>query len=262
MKTGGRSLSDAVAGACEQRDPGSARVNVFLDEFAAGPPEVWAGLDYLSGHLSCEALDLLPSTTFSFTVVREPVERTLSHFAHVRGAAEVVEEWGELTLEQFLEEPRWRDLAVNYQARHLVHEVGLTEIVAGRSSPAERFAALGPPFPAEHELPLQSLFDCGPMSLDGDDLLSAALGRLGRLDLVGTTEHLDDVAAAVMDVLGLPRVRVPHLHATPGRPASADLDPALRRRIEEVTAVDRELHRLVGSGRLPPRPRSVRRSPP
>ncbi|MFZ4518516.1 MAG: hypothetical protein ACOYOP_09005 [Microthrixaceae bacterium] len=250
MKTAGRALADVIARPLEARSPGSTMVGLTLDDFVRLPDDTWAHIRFLSGHLSFEALELLPASTTAVTVLRDPVERTLSHYSHLRAAPEVRAEWGDLTLAEFLTHERWRDLVADYQARHLGHRIGLVD--AHRTfAPEERFGALGPPFPPTHSHPLQSLFDCGPAATR-DELRPVALANLASVDVVGTTEQLDRIAHDVADRLGLGRRTVQHLHATPERLRRQQVDRGLLRLIGELTELDEELVELARQGGVPP----------
>jgi hypothetical protein len=177
--------------------------------------------------------------------LRDPVERTLSHYAHLRRNPAVLAEAPDFSLDDFLESPRWNTLARDYQARQLVHEVELAG--AGTEfSPAERFRGLGPPFPPEHELPLQSFFDCSPLSVAPDELPESALERLESIEFVGVTERLDGLFARVARAWGFDDPgSLPRLQVSPDRLSRAELPPRLVERIEEATAIDRELYRLA-----------------
>src|SRR5260370_1164961 len=92
------------------------------------------------------------------------------HPGRVRSARPApVDEAAGLTLEAFVSEPRWRPLVENFQARHLVHEVGVSRAWVD-FSPEERLSAMGDPFPAADVLPLQFLLDYSPLDLGAGEL--------------------------------------------------------------------------------------------
>jgi hypothetical protein len=242
MKTGGTSLTNALLGAAERAGVGLARSGVFLDDLIRIEPAAWPSTAVISGHLPYEARDLLPSGTISVTMLRDPIERTLSHFAEVCRNPAVLTEHPELTLEQFIESPRWRTLVEEYQTRQLAHRIGL----AGARrlwDPAERYRLLGPPFPPEHELPLQCLFDCSPLPADRSRLLADALHNLAAVQVVGTVDDLDVLYRQVLRAwpaanhwpVGRDQVSVHRL-------TRDDLPTRLLRRIDDATQADRELY--------------------
>jgi hypothetical protein len=239
MKTGGTSL---VAGLRALAEPRPCVTEIFLDEFVSLPRERLERAALVSGHLPYEAQQLLPPGFAVCVVLRDPVDRTLSHFAEVRRNPEVVAESPDFSLEEFLESPRWRTLYENYQARQLAHEVQLDR--AGVDYvPAERFARLGPPFPREHPLPLQSYFDCSPLASNPDELLRRGRERLDELEFVGVTEKLENVFTAVARSWGvLDPSPLPRLQVSGDRPRANDLPDSILERIRDATAVDRALY--------------------
>lgn len=237
MKTAGTSLKTALKSWWQ---PDRCLIDLFLDDLVLLPDRLLRAAPLITGHLPFEALRVLPGPVRSVAVLRDPVERTLSHYIHLRDTPAVRREQEELSLDEFLAAPRWSTLATNYQARHLGHEIGLSEAWV-TYSPPQRFAALGPPFPPDHELPLQSLFDCTP--LPGDDcLFRAASAHLDAIDHVGTTERLSSLVEEVAAALGRRPPGLDRLNVSTGRLTAADLPHELRRRIQAQNAVDQELY--------------------
>lgn len=242
MKTGGTSLTNALFDAAEQAEMGLPRSGVFLDELIRLDPAGWPSIALVAGHLPYEARELLPSDTVSVTVLRDPIERTLSHFAEVSRNPAVRMEHPDLTVEQFVELPRWRTLVEDYQVRQLAHRIGLAG--AGTEwDPAERYEELGPPFPPEHELPLQCYFDCSPLPDDRSRLLDDALTNLASVEVVGTVEELDVVHRQVVRYWpGANRWTVGRDQVSDNRLGRHDLPIRLLRRIDAATQADRELY--------------------
>ncbi len=241
MKTGGTALTTAMARLCAASGAGECITEMFLDQFVQR--HAWDGVGFVTGHLPWEAHELLPAATRTMTVLRDPVERTLSHYWQLSINPDVVAESPGFSLEEFVESPRWNTLCRNYQARQLAHRVGLAG--AGTAfDPAARFAQLGPPFPRTHQYPLQSLFDCEPLALDDNELEAAARRSLAEIEFVGVTDHLDDlyrrVAGAVWSVADPPPLG--RENTAPDRPRRQTAPTDLIRRIEEMTAVDRVLY--------------------
>jgi hypothetical protein len=240
MKTGGTSLVHGLRRLVASRP---FLTDIFLDDLVSVPHYVLEQVALIAGHLGYEARQLLPARFATCVVLRDPVERTLSHYAHLRRNPTVKAESPDFSLEEFLESPRWRTLAHDYQARHLVHEVGLAD--AWRNfSPEDAIRDLGPSVPAEQKLPLQSLFDRSPLSVPADDLLGQARRRLDSLEFVGVTEHLDALFAKVARSWGVPNPGpLARLQVGDGqRPQAAELPRRLVKRIEESTTVDMELY--------------------
>lgn len=243
MKTGGTALTTALARINDSAHRGASVTEIFLDQFVQRDREQWRETGFVTGHLPWEARELLPPETRALTVLRDPVDRTLSHYWQLSVNPDVHAESPGFSLEEFVGSPRWNTLCHDYQARQLAHRVDLAH--AGTAyDPAARFASLGPPFPAEHQYPLQSYFDCSALTLMGADLERAALDALSKIEFVGVTEQLDglyrDVARQVWAVADPPVLG--HENPSSDRPRRATVSAALLRTIEDMTAVDRALY--------------------
>ena len=200
MKTAGTSLVNALGAVAGDR---LCLTQMFLDYMPFVPEPVLEGAALVAGHLGYGVVPLLPARTRVVTVIREPVSRVLSHYSHLRQDPAVVDQTSGLALEDFVRSPRWRPLAENFQARHLVHDVDVLGAWR-RFSPPARLAALGPPFPPQDHLPLQFLLDYGPLAIGPEELAAAALARLESLDLVGVTDGLSAFHTALLGHWGLP----------------------------------------------------------
>ena len=235
MKVGGTSLSALFASwIAEER----FLVHAFIDDVALIPPPVLANLRLIAGHLPFAALAFVPPPFRTMAVLRDPLSRTLSHYSHLKS---VDSRFRDLTLEQFVFDDVYHQLSGNYQARQLAHDMDLMS--AWRSySPEYRVAATGadPRF----ERPLAALFDSGPMSFSEDELLQTAAANLGRIDFVGVTDRLDDVGRAAARLFAVSPEPVAHLNVSP-RVDPGEIEGRIRRRIEERTAVDRELYEIA-----------------
>jgi len=229
MKTGGTALTVALQAI---RPDWPAMSGLFLDHVVCIPRPVLHQAMLVAGHLPFEATRLLPPDVAVCTVMRDPVHRTLSHYAHVRDHGEP-----DLTITEFVASPRWRPSWENYQARHLVHEIGILDAPI---SPYGRIAEELADLVAAHSLPLQSLFDLTPISVAPRDLLATALARLEAIDLVGTTGDLQAVCDQVARFWDAESPRVARHRATPEPVRS--LDPGLRREICDGTTVDAALY--------------------
>jgi hypothetical protein len=239
MRTGGTALGAGLRDLLGHR---RCLTDIFIDQLVALPPYVFDHASLVAGHLSYEAVELLPPGFAVLTVLRDPIERTLSHYAKVRQDPEVLAENPELSLEEFLDSPRWRTLAQNYQARQLVHRAGLAG--AWRDfSPQDRYRELGPLFPSVHSLPLQSVFDSTPLSVPADRLETAAVARLDEIEFVGVTEELDGAFAKVAAAWGVDDApRLPRLHAFDSRAKAGDLAPSIVDAIVDANQVDLALY--------------------
>lgn len=237
MKTGGTSLRDALQQFVE---PERCLTDLFLDQFVALPEYVLSAMTLVAGHLPYEAVELLPPGFAVCTVIRDPVDRTISHYWHLRSNRAALGR--DLSIEEFVTSPRWRAASANYQARQLVHRIGISRAWVDYS-PRGR---LGRSESTDPSLPVQSLFDTAPLSISDDALEREALERLNHIELVGVTEHLDRLIAEVSAMWDVEHssALVP-ARVGAGRPSISDVPQDLIEMIREQNAVDRALYELA-----------------
>lgn len=234
MKTGGNSFSQLCS---DWVLPGKARRGLYIDDLLLTPPAMLSRLDFIGGHLPYEALDLIPGRFRTVTLLRDPVDRTISHYMELRRSGPPYED---MSLARFIESDAGRVVARNYQARQLAHRVGVTDAWCSYS-PASRIRALTSQ-PARY--PLQALFDSTPIDMSDDELFETARRNLGAIDFVGVTENMVDLAGRLAQTVNGSVREVPRLHVSPPFDRS-QLTRSLRQTIEALTAVDRELYDLA-----------------
>lgn len=234
MKVGGTSLSDVLA---QWFGPEDARVHIYIDDLALTPPPVLATIRVLAGHIPFAALAFIPRPFRSMAVLRDPVERTISHYSSLKATEGA---YRLLSLEQFVFDETFDALSGNYQARQLAHDPDLANAWRTYSPEWMVAASGGDPMMAR---PMASLFDSGPIRVAGDALLKVASDHLAEIDFVGTTDDLDGVARSVAALFAMPpgSVAVPRLNVSAPFDRSQLSAPILKR-IEEKTEVDRELY--------------------
>jgi galactose-3-O-sulfotransferase len=172
----------------------------------------------VAGHIVFGMRDLLPPDTRYLTVLREPVERALSHYAYLveplgprsrpRGLlARGTPYRPEMTLEECLDDPRY--LPDNLQTRMIV----------SRRSPFE-------PLPA--------------------DALEQAKDHLAkRFAHVGVTDQLDELTALLTTAYGWSLALPVRTLVSQGRARRSDLAPATLRAIERSNMLDAELYEFA-----------------
>jgi hypothetical protein len=179
----------------------------------------------LAGHLTFGLHDLLPAETRYLTMLRDPVERTLSHYgylvrhyfsrdrsARVKGAG-VVPPW--------LTRPsRTPTLDECLMDRSYIPDNLQTRMLCGLVSPFD-------------ELP--------PHALD-----QAKRNLLDRFAYVGTTERLEEFVALLNLDLDWPAVAYKLYNKSTRRLSREELPAHTLRYIEERNALDRELHAHAG----------------
>jgi hypothetical protein len=239
LKTGGTALVSSLR---RLLPPELCLTGLYLDHLVAVPRYALDGAAVIAGHLPYEAAELLPARAAMCTVLRDPVDRTLSHYSHLSRHPDVRRHHPDLSLEQYLRAPEWQGHARNHQARRLVLQIGVTG--AWRDfSPRERLESLGWDFSPDFPTPLDALLDRAPLDLPDDELQRRATDRLGSIELVGVTERLDDLFQRAANLLGItdppPLVRE---NVGSNRVRRADLPTELVDTILEQNAVDLALY--------------------
>jgi hypothetical protein len=232
MKTGGTSLSDLLE---QWAGPAGARVGIPLDDLAVMPRPQLARLRAVSGHIPYEALSLIPASFRTVTVLRDPVSRTVSHYRELRRSSA---SHRDLSLDEFLHDDVYDVPSGNYQARALAHTIDLPGAWVDYSPERRYREAGGDP---DQDYPLQALFDSTPLLVEDNQLFETAARNLSKLDFVGVTADLASLAARIGALFGARPVAVPRLNTSEAL-EHVDVPAPLRRRIEERTAVDRELY--------------------
>lgn len=231
MKVGGTSLCDLFS---RWVPSDRAMLHAFADDFVLTPTPILGNLRIIAGHLPYTALSLIPPPFGTMTVLRDPFSRTLSHYSHMRSAYPA---YRGLSLEQFVFDEVY-ELSGNYQARQLAHQIDLAGAWTTYSPEQVVISTGGDPM-VEH--PLAALFDSGPIGLDDNALLATARANLDSIDIVGITENLDRVAAQAAAYFGQTFESIDRLNVSP-KVGRDEISDRIRRRIDERTAIDRELY--------------------
>jgi hypothetical protein len=176
-----------------------------IDRFQLPP-----GLEAASGHVPVGLLGLLPPAERYVTILRDPVERTLSQYYHLLGRrAAWRHEW--------LPAP--------------TPELGLSDAIGERSYIPDN---------------LQTRMLCGlasvEQSLPTDALERAKRELRERFSHVGTAERFEELVALMNLDLGWPSVVYGLARVNAARPRGRDVPPEEIRLAEEANALDRELH--------------------
>lgn len=191
-------------------------INTDVDDF-----------DAYSGHFGPWLADHLNRPLRSFTLLRDPVARTVSHYRHVERAVD--HPFHRLTagrsLAEWVRDPRMALMIENYQARYLARVAAPWPLREGLTADQLAGAAL------------QVRFDQATLGVPSHVLQREAEATLDRLAFVGTTEDFL-TAASWLGVEPLARANV-----APGTPPI--IDSETRALIEELTAVDRVLYEAV-----------------
>jgi hypothetical protein len=218
QKTAGTSLRDRLRATFDEAqiypnrtdgtDPRVAVISVrfLLDRWAARGDEI----RLLTGHFPVSTAELIDADFVTMTVLREPVERTLSFLRH-QGARKQRGADANTPLIEMYEDPfRFEAMIQNHMTRML--SLTVDEMAAGDG------VLTSVPYTRER--------------------LERAKETLAALDLFGLQEHFDEFCGELQTRYGLDVG--PPLRANATEPA--DVPPALAERIAEDNALDMELY--------------------
>jgi hypothetical protein len=226
-KTAGTSMGAVVqhaVSAAATYPPGF--VGDFLTEDAAS----LARWQVFRGHFGLAPWTLLTPRPFTVTVLRDPATRAWSQIRAQQQRQEGTLRGPLRSVEEYLLDPHLRGMTTNYQARWLWRAPTLAD---AESIPADLRPAGATTTALAHWG-----FGQAPLPPD-DELAAAATTTLGRCDVVGVSERLDDVVEVLGRHLGLPLGRPDRLNVGA---APAPLDPAGARLLRERSWIDVALH--------------------
>jgi hypothetical protein len=219
-KTAGSSVHRVLTGALPNNRV--CPVRLWQDLEGVNPDDIRDFALY-SGHLTGAFSDFVGRRLRTVTILRDPVQRSISHYAHVRrDSASLYHKLAKhMSLREFCLHPETRQLIENYQTRAL----------AGADFSAPR------PWPKEIALP--GSFE------QMNEMLVRAQAAMKDCIAVGITERLSDTLTLFSDVLGVKWSGVtPYENASYNRPQT--VDPETLAIIRDLTACDEILYREAG----------------
>jgi len=151
LKTAGQSVMQVFEQNYEEGD----RLFANRDQIVKMSPSVLQKYKIIYGHNLYNIHQLLISKPHYFTFLRNPVERTVSHYKYLKRAKYLKVVLSQ-TLEEFVSDPRTRPQIMNYQTRWI----------------------------ASHSLTALA-------NIDQTDLLETAMGRLEEFAFVGIVEEFE-----------------------------------------------------------------------
>jgi len=197
------------------------------------PMDVLDAYDAFRGHFLAYLERYLGRKLVTFTVLRNPVERTISHYCHVQRAPEhpFHSEARALSLADFCTHPRTRHMVRNYQAGYLACPAAKDPREVAQTMTKDHFATYK----------LQLALDPSPDEFpDRDELYRAASHRLRSFAAVGITERLRESLILIARHFGAPHP--PEFGRRNVAPSRIAVDDHTTRIIRECTEVDHELY--------------------
>jgi hypothetical protein len=198
MKTGGTTFlynlraqfapDEVYPGPADDHDPVTAYVE--MPYLFAVPPERLASIRAFSGHFPYTVVQQLPGEFVTLTILREPVERTISYLKQCRA----LDQFRGCSLEEIYEDPWQRAIAIsNYQTKV---------------------------FAMTPDDPVHSIMD----GLEIDERrLAIAKANLAAVDIVGLNDRYDEFLAAVTRHFGWTSFPVPDQRVSQPTPVPRSL---------------------------------------
>jgi len=197
------------------------------------------------GHFDGDLEQFLLRPLRTFTILRDPVERTVSSYYYLRTHKRhpLYPLIAAQSLRDFCLHPVTTHMVKNYQAAYLARDFF-------RRDPRETWSRLVPG--GTTEAPLQLLLELGMANVDEAELTHAACAAFEKLAAVGLTERFVESIAHFNVVLGCALVppSAPE-NVTPARPPVSALDAETLDVIRNLTRVDDLLYREACK-RFPP----------
>lgn len=268
MKTGGTSFADIIADnfRASDRYPEAyltPDMNIFerfetylyVPGFVTRVNALKESLRVVSGHVPYAVRSLLEGSYIAMTVLRDPVERTLSYLKHCR---KYHIEHMNLSLEQIYDDAWFHASFIgNYQTKifSMSAQESLAEdryLPGAVKLPPRLEMADGKNLSEDVELlrrsaPGRVSLECfaastGVIKVD-QQRLQIAKNNLAEMEVVGVTEHYDRFLKTLVGRYGWNIKSIPHRHAGDGEKISQ----GFQRRIAQDNAFDIELHEYAKS---------------
>jgi hypothetical protein len=232
-KTAGSSMSAMLTTAFK---PAEICPAMHWDYIAQLAPESLSTYRVFAGHFSAYLSRFLGRELNIFTLLRDPVERTLSLYGYVlrEPTHPLFKVVSNLTLREFIFDSATRPKIWNFRARYIA-DLGLDP-----RSMAPRFASHDPT-----HYGFQMSFDDSSASASPKALRDAALLALDSFFFVGTTEHFNASVPSLSGQIGVNLTIPERLNVTQTRIQRQDIDPETLASIEEATTIDRELYEII-----------------
>lgn len=196
-------------------------------DYLSHAPEQLEPLMMVSGHFGFEYAEGFMLGRYSFTFLRDPIERLLSYYSYCRGAT--------------------RD---EYEINTLAHDSDAETFFRAGATASSKFAShmwnhqacqLASGWGAS----LVGKVDITPDALPPDEILDRAKANLARFDYIGLVESFDVDNAAIFAALGDTSSDVFRINAAPVRTTREELSPSTLELLATLTEIDQKLYDWV-----------------
>jgi hypothetical protein len=206
-------------------------------EFVKIPPEQLLKYRLLRGHLGYCVYQFLPKKPIYITLLRDPVERAISHYEHIRrGTRHYLHHkfmTENITLADFINNPEINPLITNFQTRNIAFDLDIKSIIRSLS------------FSQLQDLTLQSIVELSPITISQSDLIEIAKERLSHFAFVGLVERLEECLPLLSYTFRWRPIASRHLNVTPNRIRREEIPQPLIERIIELNQLDIELYQYA-----------------
>lgn len=220
----------------EHVEPGTLCPARIWDQLIQFEIEDLAGFSVYAGHFGVDLGDYIGATPTTITLLRDPRERTLSHYLHVKRDthhpchARVAGQ----TLEQFLQDKQNWPMIENFQARYLVR--------SGLDLHGFRKRYDGAP---EKSSKLSTTSEDVRYLYDKAYVRDMAVEAIAQCRVVGTTAHVDrflDRVAAILPERPGTAPSVPAENIATNRDDLGRLGASILDRIAQLTTIDQAFY--------------------
>ena len=186
------------------------------------------------GHMGYNLVNLLPARPYTLVMLRNPIERAVSHFEHIRRDPNHPKHHRIVsrgtTLKEYLEDPELSRDLVNGQTKPLSHHYDrevLRHLLKESGSPGE----------------FGRLWERGRRTMGPAEMLSLALERLEGMDFVGIAEELEQSLQLASWLLEAPSPDTSQaLNINPQRTSLEELDEETLELLHARLELDQRLY--------------------
>jgi len=219
-------------------------LNSIFQESEICPPHLWHDLlahknrpltsfKLFRGHFYRPLEKFVGRRLQAFTILRDPIERALSHFGHViRDPGHYLHKRAKDlgSLRAYLNDPVTSETIKNFQAKCIVNTFNPVEI-AQHLSPSQLDL-----------LDLEKAIETAPACFSDELLLEAALKRLKEFIFVGITENMDESLKKMNSVFGWNIQSIPFENANSQRTLKAELHEQELETLIKLNSVDLKVY--------------------
>lgn len=188
--------------------------------------------DVIAGHFGISLLSLFDRHPLTFTFLRHPIGRTLSHFMHLkRDSNHPYHKYVlDMELSDFLTDPITVPLIYNFQSRYMSFKLTGFDCLSR--------------FPTACSKPghLSVTWELMSYGMSDADILDLSLRSLDEISFVGFVEDFDKSMARLIQLLGIKNYDIPKMKVSPNTTDLANVTSMVRDRILEINQIDMKLY--------------------